>query len=149
VGELADHLPAGAMLDEQGILTADPVTSRNVGKLDQDYRGPGIPRRDAAIDDPLVRMDFRRAEVQFVRVMVAGRHHARQDVLQLRLIVEQPQQRLSAGAPLADPEDVLGGRVEANNEQVAIEQDDARAQAVEDAARITTSGATVVGRIVV
>jgi hypothetical protein len=81
--------------------------------------------------------------------MVAGRHHARQDVLQLRLIVEQPQQRLSAGAPLADPEDVLGGRVEANNEQVAIEQDDARAQAVEDAARITTSGATVVGRIVV
>ena len=70
-------------------------------------------------------MHFRGAEVEFVRVMIARRHDARQNILQLRVVIEQPQQRLAAGATLADAEDVLGGRIQADDEEVAVEQDDA------------------------
>jgi len=38
VRQLPDHLPACTVLYQERILAADPVASRHVGKLDEQYR---------------------------------------------------------------------------------------------------------------
>ncbi len=92
VGELPDHLPACTVLDEQRILAADPVAACDIGQFNEQHRGTGIDRRDTAVHDSFVGMDFRRAEVQLVGVVIAGAYHSRQDVLQLGIVIEQSQQ---------------------------------------------------------
>jgi hypothetical protein len=52
------------------------------------------------------------------------------------IVVEELQQRFAARAPLAHPQDVFRRGIEAHDEQVPVEQDDPRAQAVEDVFRL-------------
>jgi len=70
-------------------------------------------------------MYFCRRKPHFVRIVIARDADATQNVPQLRFIVEQSQQRLAASAACADSEDVFCRRVESNNKQAAVEQDDA------------------------
>jgi len=56
--------------------------------------------------------------------MVARIQNAPQDVSQLRLITDKPQQRFPARAVYANAEDVFGGRVQVENEQAIVENDD-------------------------
>jgi len=64
--------------------------------------------------------------------MIAGDADPAQDVAQLRVVVEELQQGFAARTPLADTEDVLRSGIEAEDEQVPVQQDYAGAQAVED-----------------
>jgi hypothetical protein len=70
-------------------------------------------------------MDLGRPEAQLICVVIAGGDDAAQDVPQLGFVVDEPQQRFTARAPYTDAENVFRGRVEADDEQVAVEQDDA------------------------
>lgn len=72
-------------------------------------------------------MHLCRRKVHFVGVMIARLNDASQDVTHLGLIVDETQQGSAACALLADSKDVFGGRVERDNQQVIVEQDDARA----------------------
>ena len=63
--------------------------------------------------------------------MIAGHRNARQHIPQFGFIIDELQQGFAAGAAAADSEDVLGGRVQVDDEQVVIEQDDPGAQAVD------------------
>lgn len=74
-----------------------------------------------------MRVHFGRREPQFVGEVIAGNYNATQDIAHFRFIVDQAQQRFAARTFLADTQDILSGRVEANDQQVLIEQGDAGA----------------------
>ena len=78
-----------------------------------------------AIDDALFGMHLRRGEPQFVGIVIAGRGDATQDLAHFRIVVNQPQQGLSASAPAAHAKNVFGGGIKINDEQTIIQQDDA------------------------
>jgi hypothetical protein len=90
-------------------------------------------------------MHLGRGQPHFVGVTIAGRGDPVQDVTQLGLFVEQAQQGLAARAPRAYAEYVFRRRVESDNEQAGIEQDDARAEGIENVLRIL-AGAAVPAR---
>jgi hypothetical protein len=69
-----------------------------------------------------------------------------EDVAQLGIVVEQPQQRFAACTTLAYTEDVFRGRVEAKDKQVPVEQDYARTQPVEDVFCLVADVAVVARR---
>jgi len=60
-------------------------------------------------------------------------HDTAQDVSQLRFVIKQAQERFALCALLADPQNVFRRWVQANNQQTAIEENDARTQAIKDA----------------
>jgi hypothetical protein len=68
-----------------------------------------------------------------------------EDVAQLRVVVEQAQQRFAACTPLADAENVLRSGIETGDEQVPVQQDDAGAEAVENVLRLLGGRAIVAG----
>jgi hypothetical protein len=52
--------------------------------------------------------------------VIARRTDPAENVAELGVVVEQPQQRFAAGAPLADAEDILRGGIQINDEQVPV-----------------------------
>ena len=64
--------------------------------------------------------------------MIARLQHTAEYVAQLRLIANQSQQGLAARALHTDAEDVLGSRIQVDNEEIVVNEDDARAEAVEN-----------------
>jgi hypothetical protein len=132
VGELANHLPAGAVLYQEGIFPAYLGAPGDVGKLHEQRCRAAANGGHAAVHDAIFRLHLVRAEVQLIGVVVSGYADAGQDIVEFRVVVEEPQQRFAARAPLAHAEDILCGGVEAEDEQVSVQQDDAGAQAVED-----------------
>jgi hypothetical protein len=82
VRELADHLPARAMLDYQSVFPTDFRASRYVIHFDEQciLELDGRHRRNAAIDDPVFRVRFTSAETEFVRVRDAGHQCSHQDI---------------------------------------------------------------------
>jgi hypothetical protein len=77
--------------------------------------------------------------------VIAGRHDAAQDVAHFRLIIDQAQQGVTEGAPLADTEDVFGSGIHTDNQQIVIQKNDARTQAVEDVIGFFMYGSIVTG----
>ena len=102
----------------------------------------GAKRGYATIDDTLVGMNFGRREPQLVSVVVAGAAHARQDVADFLVVVEQSEQRFAAGPALADAENILCRGIEIEDQQVPVEQDHPRTQAVENGLRIAWCSVT-------
>ena len=153
MGQLPDHLPPGAVLDEQGVLAADAGAARDVGYLDQQHGVANGDRGDAAVDDTFVRVNLGRREMHFVGVVVTGRRHAAEHLAHLRFVVDKAQQRLAPGTPATDTEDVFCGGVEIDDQEVLVEQDHARTQAVENLEGIvrqhTAAGAVVTQRLTV
>ena len=92
------------------------------------------------INGALSGMHFGRRQLHLIGVVVARRRHARQDFAHLRFVVDELQQGLVTRPGTTDPEDVFGGRVEVDDQQVVVEQNDARAQGVEDVAGIVAEG---------
>jgi len=84
-------------------------------------------------------------QAHFIGVMIARLANPGQDIAKLRFIVDETQQRPTAGAFFADAEDVLSGRVKANDQQAIIQQDNARIQAVEDTFGVVVKGAVATG----
>ncbi len=89
-------------------------------------------------------MHFGRRKTHFVGVMIAGCCDTPQDIAHLRLVVDELQQRLAASPLLADAQDVLRRRIQRDDQEAVVEQDDARAQAVEDVCGVTQQRAAVV-----
>ena len=81
-------------------------------------------------------VNFRRGEAHFVGKMIAGYGDPRQDIAHLRFVVDESKKRLPTRSRPADAEHVFSGRIQVENEQVVVEQDNARAQAVEDIAGV-------------
>ncbi len=79
------------------------------------------------------------------RVVFARRNDAAQDISQLRFIVNQPLERFPLRAAFTDTEYVLCCRVQADDQQILIEQNDARTQAFEDIARFSVDGPVATG----
>ena len=90
-------------------------------------------------------MDFGRAQAQLVGVMIARRDDSAQYVPQFRIVIDETQQRLALSACLADSEDVFGGRIQADDQEVLVEQDNARAKAVEYVSGVVTMRSVVAG----
>ena len=88
------------------------------------------------IDDALIGVHLGRCESHLVRIMIAGRGNARQDLAHFRFVVNKLEQRLTMRALAADAQDVFCGRVQVHDELMLIKQNDACAQAVENIARI-------------
>jgi hypothetical protein len=65
-----------------------------------------------------------RREAHLVRILVARDGDPAQDLAHLGFVVDQPQQRLAVGASAADAEDVFCGRIQVDNQQVIVQQDD-------------------------
>ncbi len=136
MGQLPDHLAAGAVLDQQGVFAADLRAARHVGNLDEQRGIVDIDRRYAAVNDALFVVDFGRRQAEFVGVLVTGCRDPTEYLAHFRLVVHEPQQRLAPGARTTDAEDVFGGRVEVDDQQVFVEENDARVEAVENEAGI-------------
>jgi hypothetical protein len=64
--------------------------------------------------------------------VVPGNRNAAQNFAHLRFVVNELQQRLAPSALPADTKYVFCCRVQVNNEQMLVQQDDARAQAIEN-----------------
>ena len=78
-----------------------------------------------AVDRALVRVNLGGTEAQFFGVVVSRRGNAAQDVSELCIVVEQAQQRFTVCTVTTDPEYVFRRRVEVDDEQILVEQDDA------------------------
>ena len=91
-----------------------------------------------------MRVHLGRRQRHLVCVVIAGYQHATQHVAHLRLIIDKLQQRFAVCALLTDAEDILGGRVQANDQQVVVQQDDAGAQTFENSPGIATEGSVVI-----
>jgi hypothetical protein len=68
--------------------------------------------------------------------VVAGDSNAVEQLAHFGVVVDEPQQRLAARTFAADTENVFCGRIQINNEQVFVQQDDAGIQAVENGAGV-------------
>ncbi len=68
--------------------------------------------------------------------MISGFDDAGKDRAEFLVVVEKFQERRISCPLQADTENVFGGRIEIEDEQVRIEQDHAAAQAFEDCERI-------------
>ena len=88
-------------------------------------------------------MDLGWCQPHFVGVVVTGFQDATQDVAQLGFVVEEAQQRFAACALHADAEDVFASRVEVDDQQVVVDEDDARTEAVKNAFRDIVARAVV------
>ena len=77
-------------------------------------------------------MSFGGSEPHLDRVVIARRDDAAQDISQLRFVVNQPLQRFTLRASFTDAEYVLCCTVQADDQQILIEQNDSRTQAFED-----------------
>ena len=86
VGELADHLPPGAVLDKQRVFAADLRAPRYVRQLDEQACRAAFDERHVAVDDAFVRLDLVRAQAQLVGVMIARCTDAAEDVAQFGVV---------------------------------------------------------------
>lgn len=77
-------------------------------------------------------MHFSGRQRYLVCVVIARGNYPAQDVLQLRVIADQFQKRFAMGTRFADAQDIFCSRVEPDDQQRLIEQNDTRTQAVED-----------------
>ena len=133
MGKLPDHLPAGTMLDKQCVLARYLRAPRHVGHFYEQGRVANVDRGNTAVDDTLGGVDFVGRQAHLVGVVITGRGNSGQHVAQFRFVIDELQQGFATGAAAADAEHVLGSRVQINDKQAVIEQDDAGTQAVEDA----------------
>lgn len=90
-------------------------------------------------------MHFGGRQAYLVCVMIAGGVDSCEDVTELRFVVQQPEQRLADRTSLADAQNVLSGRVDPLDQEVVVEQDDARTQAAQDVSGQTIEAAAVAG----
>ena len=127
MSELSNHLAARAMLNQQGILAADLRASCHVGDFNQQAGLVDKERRNAAVHRPFGVMHLGWCEAHFVCVMIPGREHPGKDVSHFRFVVDKLEQRLAARAPLADAEDVFCRRIQSDDKEMVVEQNDARA----------------------
>jgi hypothetical protein len=79
--------------------------------------------------------------------VIARNADAAENVTQLGVVIEEPQQRFATRAPLTDAENVFGSGIETQDEQVSVQQDDAGAQAVEDGFCLVASIVVVAGAL--
>lgn len=130
----SNHLSSSAVLNEQGVFAADPGAPRHVRHFDEQARLLAHNWRYVAVDNALVGMNFGGSQAQLHRILIARREGATQDVSQLRFVVDQPLQRFTVRTACADAEYVLCCRVQADDQQILIEQNDSRTQTIEDIA---------------
>jgi hypothetical protein len=86
-----------------------------------------------------------RGKPHLVRVVVSGGHYATQDVAHFGLVVDKPQQRLAVSALLTDAQNIFSSGVYSDNKEVLVQQDDARAQGVNDIDRVAAERSAIVG----
>jgi hypothetical protein len=110
--------------------------ARYVHNLDEQTRVIDVDRRHMAIDHAFDGVNFRWSEAHLVREMIPRHRDAGQDLAHLRFVVDESKKGLAARARPADAEHVFSSGIQVENEQVVIEQNDARAQAVEDASGV-------------
>jgi hypothetical protein len=77
--------------------------------------------------------------------VIPGFHDAREDVTHLRIVVYEGQQRFARGTALADTENVLGRRIESDNQQVIVKKNNAGAERINNIDRAAANAAVIVG----
>jgi len=92
-----------------------------------------------------MRMHLGRRKTHFVRIVRAGCQHTTEDVAHFRLIVDESQQRFSVRSPLADAENIFRGRIQANDQKVIVQKDDAGTQCIEYVVGNATEGSVIAG----
>jgi len=70
-------------------------------------------------------MDLCSTQADLVRIVIARLNDATQDIAQLRIIISKPQQRFALRPLRTYTKDVFGGRVEADDQEAFVQQDDA------------------------
>ncbi len=71
-------------------------------------------------------MNFRRPEPKLGRVCLAVAQCARENILEFRIVIHELQQRSAAPPALADAEQVLGGGIQVDDQEILIEKYNAR-----------------------
>ena len=90
-------------------------------------------------------MNLRSAQAHFVRVVVVCFDDAAQNFLQLGFVVNETQKRFTTSALCANTKNIFCGRIQAYDQEVLVEQDDACAQAVENASGVLIEIPVVAG----
>jgi hypothetical protein len=78
--------------------------------------------------------------------MIAGADDPREDVLEFLFVADEPEQRLAASPFCADPEEIFCSRIERNDQERAVQKDDAGIEAFEDVAGFPVEYLAVVVR---
>lgn len=134
VRKLPNHLAAGAMLNDQRVLPAYFRAPRYVIHFDeQRILEPGrCHRRNAAIDDTILGVCLVPAETKFIGMWHAGYQRAHQHIAHFRVIIDERQQRMADSAGKTDSQQVLRGRIEFDDKEIVVKQDDGGSQAIDD-----------------
>lgn len=132
VRKLANHLPTRAVLYQQRVLTTNTRSARYIGYFNQQGRVGKINRRYTAVNNTLFRVYFGRTETHFIGIMIARPADTTQDILQFGFIINQAQQRFAARASGADTENIFRRGIQSDDQQAAVQQDDARTQAIQN-----------------
>jgi hypothetical protein len=140
VSKLSNHLPARPVLNEQRVFAADLRPTRNVAYFNEQRRVIHVDWRDVAVDHAFVGVHLGGRKPHFVGVVVARDGNARKDFAHLGLVIDEPQQGSPAGTGATDAEDVFRGGIQVDNQQVVVEENNARAQGVENTAGILAKG---------
>jgi hypothetical protein len=145
MGKLANHLPARAVLNQQRIFPADFRAARDIRHLDEQLGRREVDRRHATVDDALIGVNFGRSEPQFVGIVIAGCEDAAKNIAELGLIIEQAQHRFTASPLDTDTQQVFGGRVEVDDQQAAVNENNSGTETIENALRIAAGRPVIAG----
>ncbi len=131
--ELPDHLPPGAVLNNECIFPAYPGAAGDVSHFDQDPRflRRVLQQRYGAIDHALLGVNLRAPQPHFIRVGYAAFQRAIEDVLEVPVVAKQLQQRLTERAQAADAEQTFRRGVHVFDKQTLTNDDDGRVQVIE------------------
>ena len=129
------------MLYKKCVLAADLIAARYVGHFYKQRDRLNIQRRHAAVNDPFDCVNLGWSKTHLVRVMIACRNHTSEYVLKFGFFADEAQQGFAGRPLLADAKNIFGRRIKANDEQGAVEQYDARAQAVENLLSVSVEAA--------
>jgi hypothetical protein len=91
MGELANHLAPGAMLNNQGVLAADSGAAGYVRHFNQEMNSAGrlTQQGHSTLDHTLLGVNFCPPEAHFIGVGNTALERARENILQLAVIAKQ------------------------------------------------------------
>jgi hypothetical protein len=77
--------------------------------------------------------------------VIAGLDNTRQNIAHFGLVVDKLEQRLTARPLLADTKNVFGGWVQPRDQEMLVEQNDARTERVKNGAGVLLQRSVVTG----
>jgi hypothetical protein len=141
--ELANHLPTGAVLNQECVFPVDTLTASDVGHFDEQcLRTADGQRRYATLHGARAALSFVGRERCLADIGDAAGQRVFQDLGEGAIVVDNLEKRLAVCSQSRNAKQVFCRRIDFPDQQVTVKKDDGRALAIENVA-VGRAGAVV------